>query len=261
MADAINAAFKDEFDKLPDKGASAKAGAGFTIRKNVTIKVGVTNVPGLDAPFGELVIPNVSKEKDKTGMEISGVKFLEGKILGEGGNGGGFDKPVIPLKPSPGARGSLERSIPGTTTVATGIDPLGEPSKVEFGIDGVFVADYTPGAGNTDQEILSILASLLVANGLPAIFDLDLMELFLDMPLLDGQSLVWGNTDSGLEFLTSFEGLDEAAVAEPASAGLALIGLLALLATAYPGRYRRVRAARSREKNNSRKITGLEEKK
>jgi hypothetical protein len=237
VADAINEAFKNEFDKLPDKGASAKAGAGFTIVKNRNVEVREPGqapiiVRGLEAPFGELVIPNVSKEKDKTGKEISGIKFLEGKILGEGGNAGGFRAPPPPGKPSPGARGSLERSTPGVITVATGIDPLGAPSKVEVGIDGIFVADYTPAAGDMDQNILSILASLLNSNGLPATFDLDLMELFLDMPLLDGQLFVWGNTDTGLEFLTSFEGLEEAAVPEPASAGLILIGLLALLATA-----------------------------
>lgn len=51
----------------------------------------------------------------------------------------------------------------------------------------------------------------------------------LDAPLPDEQFLVWGNTDTGLEFFTSFAGLDEAAVAEPSTLVLAMLALLLLI--------------------------------
>lgn len=231
MADAVNAAFKDDFAKLPKAAAdAAKAGAGFTIVKNRTIRVGNQNVPGLDAPFGELVIPNVSKEKDKFGAEILAVKIVEGKILGEGGNGGGFRKDPDPNpKSSLGVKVGMGPANSGITNLATGLDPFDSPSLVEFGIEGRFVASYMPAAGSTDEVILSALADMLDQHGIDATYDSLSRELFLDAPLPDEQFLVWGNTDTGLEFFTSFAGLDEAAVAEPSTLVLALLALLLLI--------------------------------
>ncbi len=230
IADAVNTAFKDDFAKLPKAAAdAAKAGAGFTIVKNRTIRVGNLPVPGLDAPFGELVIPNVLKEKDKSGAVIPAVKFVEGKILGEGGNGGGFGKDPDPVKPSPGVKVGMGPANSGITNLANGLDPLGLPSLVEFGIEGLFVASYAPAAGSTDEVILSTLADLLDLNGIAATYDSLSRELFLDAPLPDEQFLVWGNTDTGLEFFTSFAGLDEAVVAEPSTLVLATFALLLLI--------------------------------
>ena len=225
MADAVNAAFKDDFAKLPKAAAdAAKAGAGFTIVKNRTIRVGNQNVPGLDAPFGELVIPNVSKEKDKTGAEILAVKLVEGKILGEGGNGGGFRK-----DPDPNPKSS-----PG---VKVGMGPANP-------IEGRFVAGYAPASGSTDEVILSVLADLLDQNGIAATYDALSRELFLDAPLPDEQFLVWGNTDTGLEFFTSFAGLDEAAVAEPSTLVLTMLALLLLIRANGGGRGWRLTGSR-----------------
>ena len=64
---------------------------------------------------------------------------------------------------------------------------------------------------------------------------MDLKELFLNTPLLDGQALAWGSTDTGLEFQVSIAGLS---VPEPASVTLLLLGLLILLATTYVDRQR-----------------------
>ena len=222
IADAINMKFKDEFKKLGET-----AGAGLKVVTNRTINVDGQGVPGLMAPFGALVIPGVSKEKDQAGKDKSGIAWKENKVLGEGGNGGRF---VDPGKPSPGSRGSLDRIDPGVTQVASGVDPLGDPSLVEFGIDGLYVAQVMPTAGMTDSTILGLLASLLDMHGVPAMFDANLHELFLEQPLLDGQTLVWGNTDTELAFRTSFEGLSTATVPEPTTAGLLAIGLVVGLA-------------------------------
>ena len=249
ICDAINTAFQGEFNKLPDKGASAKATPAFVVEKvnkvtNKTITLGGQGYPTLTALFGQYVVPNISKEKgkDKTGKEIlvPGIKFTEGRILGEGGNEGRFDP--TPGKPaSPGVRASFEHAAPGVATVATGIDPMGDSALVEFGIDGQYVAQYTPAAGQTDDDILSILEAMLDQNGLPASFDPLLGMLALDAPLPDGESLVWGNTDTGLEFTTFFAGLDEFTVPEAPTATLVAIGLFAW-SLAVPGFWRRGRA-------------------
>src|SRR5262245_47218080 len=187
IADAINAAYAAEFAKLPDKGKSAMLGVGFVTKKNQTIRVNNQNVPGLEAPFGQLVMPNVLKEKDPTGKDVGAFKITEGVILGEGGNQWNFDPRLPPAKPSAGAKVSLERATPGIATVATGDDPLDDPSVVEFGIEGSFVAQFKPTVGNTDEDVLKILEAMLDSHGIPATFDPTDKELFLDMPLLDGQ--------------------------------------------------------------------------
>jgi hypothetical protein len=222
IADAINAEYAAEFAKLPDQGKSAMVGVGFVIKRNQTIRVNNQNVPGLQAPFGQLVIPNVLKEKDPAGKDVGAFKITEGKILGEGGNLWNFDNPP-PTKPSAGAKASLEGATPGISTVALGVDPLGDPSVVEFGIDGSFVAQFKPAVGATDEDVLKGLEAMLDSHGIPATFDPSDVELSLDMPLLDGQVLAWGNTDIGLEFSTVFAGLD-APVPEPGS--LALLGMV-----------------------------------
>jgi hypothetical protein len=207
IADAINEAFKDEFAKLGDK-----AGVGLKIVS------AMTSAGRLEAPFGAVIIPGVSREQG------SPIKILEGRILGEGGNGGRF---IPGAGPSPGSRGSLERSVPDVTTVATGFDPFDEPSIVEIGV-GENVARFTPTVGMTDADVLSALRLLLDRQGLPATFDQDRVELFLDTPVLDGQTFVWGNTDTGLEFLASMEGLQVAAVPEPSTLMLLSMGVLCL---------------------------------
>ena len=212
IADAVNKEFDKEFMKLGDK-----AGSGLKIVENRTIKVEGQNVPGLSAAFGSLIIPGVSREKDQAGKEVSGIVWKENKILGEGGNIGRF---VDPARPSSGTRGSLDRVEPGVTQIASGLDPLGDQSLVEFGIDGLYVAQVEPTAGMTDTAVLGLLASLLTAHGVPATLNPTNQELFLDRPIPDGQALVWGNTDTEFAFRTAFEGLDPVEVPEPGSAWL-----------------------------------------
>lgn len=224
IVDAINAEFKAEFAKIGDK-----AGTGLQVQTG-KIRVGVIDYT-VTAPFGAYVVPAVLKEKvrAKDGSEIEkpAVTIIEGKILGEGGNGGKFLKDE---KPSAGMRGSLGRVDPQVATIATGFDPFGDPSDVEIGVAEIFVAHYTPTFGQTDRDVLAALAFILGTNGLAATFDPLAMELFLDSPIADGNTFVWGNTDTGFEFLTAFTPLN-AAVAEPGSTVLLLVGLLALLMT------------------------------
>lgn len=188
IADAINKTFSAEFKQL-----------GETVKTGITVKPDRFYVLGQTVrrmvTFGALVIPSVSKEQGNP------IKITEVR-LGEGSNGGRF---IPAAGPSPGSRGSLERAIPGFQTVATGLDPLGNPSEVEFGLDGTYVADFMPIKGMTDATVLQGLAFLLKKNGVPATYDSSDVTLFLDNPIPDGVQLDWGNTDAGLSFATSIE--------------------------------------------------------
>jgi hypothetical protein len=218
MADAIYAQFKDQFDKLGDK-----PGAGLT-PKTLTIKVDNQNVPNIQTFYGALTIPGINKEQTVQGATNRPLIFKANELakLGEGGNGGEF---IPGARPSPGSRGSLERSTPGMETVATGKDAEGEPSVVQFGIEGLYVAEYTPATGMTDDEVLSLLADMLKTNGLPATFDPILNVLSLDNPIPDGVTLIWGNTDEGLEFATEFD----AVASETSSLELLGIGFVLMV--------------------------------
>ncbi|MBI3320546.1 MAG: hypothetical protein HYZ89_08220 [Candidatus Omnitrophica bacterium] len=225
IADEINKAFNLT---KPEE----KAGAGFTIVKNRTIKVDNVNVPGLEALFGSLVIQGVT-EKQGNPLQI-----VEPGLAGEGRNGGNFVPRPRP-RPSSGAKVSMGRAF--GPSFATGFDPLGEPSLVEFGFDDQFIATVMPREGMSDLDVLMGLQDLLETNGIPATYDSTLMELFLDAPLPDGHTLIWGNTDVGLDFRTSFESLG--VVPEPASALLMATGFMGLLASADRRRRNRGRHA------------------
>jgi hypothetical protein len=188
--------------------------SGFPFKDPVTANVTI----------GAFIIPNVSKNKTDV------VKFTENKVIGEGGNGTKF----LPGTGSSGERGALEQATPGVTTVATGVDPDGAPSEVEFGIDGKYVADFKPSAGMTDVVVLRDLARRLDHHGIPATFDAADGELFLDTPFPDGETLDWGSTDTGLEFATVLTP-SGSAVPEPDLWALMLAGF-GLLGAALRGR-------------------------
>ncbi|MBL9123060.1 MAG: PEP-CTERM sorting domain-containing protein [Planctomycetaceae bacterium] len=118
------------------------------------------------------------------------------------------------------------------TRVATGIGPEGEPSLVQFGIEGLFVASLYPSAGTTAMSILAQLSSELAANGIVNTFDAGEQSLTIE-PLYDSDvySLYWTSTDEGLPF-----GAGMFAVPEPASWMLLAMGGAALLA--FRGRRR-----------------------
>ena len=249
IADAINAKFKPEIQALPaGQRAAASAGAGFRAYKHPGLVVREPGmvpslpIPNLQAPFGQLIVPGVlqTMQLDANGKPRPAVQWAGAPSLGEGGDTG-KPRDKVKDKPSPGMRGSLQPYDLNGSSVASGVDPVGVESDVEFGIVDVFVAHYHPLFGQGVDEVLQILASLLDQGGLPATYDPDARELYLDAPVPDGQALAWGSTDTGLELLTAIAGLD---VPEPASVGLVLLALLALLATHGAGRYRRVGVAR-----------------
>lgn len=215
IAAAINTAFAKEFKQL---GESVTVGNTIVTK---TIAARGTKFPNIMATYGALVIPGVP-------MNQNPLKFIENGVMGEGGNAGRF---IPPPGRSPGSRGSLERTIPGVQTVATGENAHGYPSEVDFGLVGTYVAEVTPTPGMTDAQVLQELAGLLDDNGVPATYDASTVDLSINIP--DNVFLDWGNTDTGLNFTMSTKGLAPA-LPEPASwtvigmacGGLGLISLL-----------------------------------
>lgn len=124
--------------------------------------------------------------------------------------------PPTPGSTSPGTTGSMS----GKLSMATGLDPLGEQSFVDFGIDGLHVAGVLPVAGESDFDILQLLAADLNHNGVQASFDSSLDTLFILAPFLPDQTIIWSNTDTGLDFQVAI-GLS---VPEPAAWALMILG-------------------------------------
>ena len=148
------------------------------------------------------------------------MNWTQNGVLGEGGD----TSRIAPNQASPGTRTTMAPADPSVTQVAMGVDPVGDPSEIDFGVTGEFVASVMPAAGMSNTDILASLATQLGANGLPAIYDPTSEELSLS-PLLTGQSLFWQDNDIGLDFTFGFEGLDVASVPEPSTIGLCLIGI------------------------------------
>ncbi len=207
FADAINKAFETEF-----KAMKKSASTGLKVGKTRISVGGVAKT--VDATLGAIIIPSVTEKQGNP------IKITEGRILGEGGNVGNYIKPP---PTSPGGKASLERATPGTATVSTGVDPLGDPSYVQFGIQEIYVAEVDPTAGQTDDEVLMGLASDLNSHGLPAIFDPGTDTLSFQGLVPNGDSVVWSNTDAGLEFQTEISATTT--VPEPGTWMLLLAGL------------------------------------
>ncbi|MHB8531055.1 MAG: hypothetical protein ACYC8V_16280, partial [Caulobacteraceae bacterium] len=187
IADAINKAFGL-------KAPGPVVTTGVEIRKQaffVVNKAGVSSRHTADITLGTFNIPNV--------VQKDAVKFIENKIKGEGGNSSKW----IPNQPGNSRRmsGALERTVPGVVQLATGLDPLGSPSVVDFGLVGKYVADVAPTAGMTDAQVLQEMAMLLDHHGVDAAYDSATTALVIDN-ILPSQALDWGNTDTGLGFTT-----------------------------------------------------------
>ena len=132
-----------------------------------------------------------------SGVRPEHTKKLLGPFLGitsdkiaESGNGGGTLLPGQPATDSPGTKMSMGRVDSGET-VASGYDPLGNPSIVQLGIQEVFIASVTPTPGMTDEEVLLALQSSLQQQGISTTFDSIAVTLSLNAPILDGQTAVW----------------------------------------------------------------------
>jgi hypothetical protein len=189
IANAINTAFAAEFKQL---------GQMVTVGNTVvtgSVKARGTNFMSLMATYGALLIPGVPENQVP-------LKLTENGVMGEGGNGGRF---IPPPGQSPNQKGSLDRTTPGVEMVATGENAHGYPSEVDFGVVGTYVAEVDPTAGMTDAQVLQQLADLLNTNGVPATYDPSMVDLSLNVPA--DATINWGNTDAGLDFTFSQEGL------------------------------------------------------
>lgn len=203
IAAAINAAFAAEFQQLGDKATTETYK-----RKDPETQ--------LEGTFGMFIIPGILPAQGQP------FKVLKDPTKQAGSNGGRYRPGVT----SPGAMGSmgLGRGLLDNAFLAEGYDPLDDQSLVQLGIEEIYVASLIPGIGMTDEEVLEGLEALLDDHGLPATYYQDLGVLFLDNPIPDGKTFIWGNTDRGLEFVVAMEGLQ--VVPEPASLGLLAVGLL-----------------------------------
>jgi hypothetical protein len=146
----------------------------------------------------------------------------------------GAGKPGAPPTPTPstGGMGSTGMSAP-----ASGMSAGGTPSFVYFGVEETAIGDVTPYAGETASQVLQSLGSQLDQTGVATTYDSLTDTLTIDT-IPAGDTLVWGSTDSGLDFRVAFG----AGVPEPGAWMLLLAGV------GVPGaaiRRRRAREARA----------------
>jgi hypothetical protein len=199
IASAINMAF--------NLTGANRVTTGTAVRRQEYVVRRPGRAPVTDAQnitFGTINIPNAARvRRSMTNPNGDPIEFVD--LAGEGGrptpgrtggNSGGFVTPPGTSR----STGSLQRVTPGVQTVSTGLDSYGDPSEVDFGIDGRYVAVINPGAGMTDAQVLQDLAGQLDAHGIMATYDPSLVELSLTKPFPDGVQLDWGNTDPGLSF-------------------------------------------------------------
>lgn len=221
IAYAVNQTFKDVFEGLPKiNGQAQEAAAG---QEPVRDNYGGQNIAnGRDQLWGLILVPNVSQTVDQRTGKKEGVMYLKNP-MGEGGDGVRFQRGTPGSLGSRGAMGRGESS----TTVATGFDLNGDPSLVEFGIKENYIATLTPIPGMSDADILMQLKSMLDSNNIHTTYDPLMFQLALDDPIPNGDTLAFGNTDPGLDFMVSFQGVYE--IPEPACSGLVAAALIPFL--------------------------------
>jgi hypothetical protein len=219
--------------------------AGIPVRAAVDLVTGNPNTPIMInnniAGYGIVSIPGVTEllgakdgRRDPTG-EPEGI----GRRIPNPGTGGGGGSST----PSSGGMSGSGSSM------STGSDGLGGSSLLAFGVltqggqdagcspylppvsscPGVQVASLVPGAGRTEDEVMSDFAllfnSLYAAQGTSVSYDPGTDILSLDRPLTPFETLFFQNTDTGL-----LVGPTYALVPEPAALALFGAGLLALAA-------------------------------
>jgi hypothetical protein len=80
---------------------------------------------------------------------------------------------------------------------ATGLNDSSGASLVQAGIDGGFIAQVSPTAGESASTILSQLSASLVSHGITASYDP--VAVTLNVTLLPTQTFDYGNTDTGFQ--------------------------------------------------------------
>lgn len=207
-------------------------------RKIKTMVKEINAVLGPGRAKAEPYAPDPKKPKITVpGFKVSGLasgKDAKGKVVVpatlvkdptiQAGNGGR----VIQGSGGKLALGGILENSDHVDYAATGLDPDGAPSIVQFGIDGVYVADLNPSAGATDLSVLAALSADLSAHGVLNTFDASARSLTLT-PAYDSElfSVYWTSTDPGLPFSGSVFAVP---VPEPESWVMMLAGLASFCA-------------------------------
>ncbi|HMP77976.1 MAG TPA: PEP-CTERM sorting domain-containing protein [Pirellulaceae bacterium] len=147
----------------------------------------------------------IKEVKDPTKEPGDGVRLIPGA------------KPPAPSEGSYGSPGS-------SNNTSSGQDPQGSQSEVNFGIEEIFIASYLPSPGESLDDIFTALWNQLNLNGIPTTYDSLERRLYFDNPVAPGQTMFFGNTDTGLDLRANFVSL---VVPEPGSA--VVLGALSIL--------------------------------
>jgi hypothetical protein len=217
IADAINMAFAAEFKAL---------------NKSVTVDVWQhtdRQYNNRTSFYGMIKIPSVQEDAVKNTKLYN---WVNNQTQEPRGDALGFER-------GGSSMGAMGRPISGLTTFATGMDAFGEQSMVSFGISDLYVADYVPILGMSDEQVLQGIGAALTRQGLSTSYDSSLGVLVINHTLLAGQELVWGNSDPTLELSVFL-----LAVPEPTQRVLLLAGIV-LVAIAVCHNRRRFSCRRS----------------
>jgi hypothetical protein len=159
------------------------------------------------------------------------ISFVKARVnnVGESGDGGRFGPGA-----GGGGGGSSMGSMSGSGSSASGLDAFDQPSFVEFGTDA-YLSILFPFLGESDSTILEQIGEDLTAHGTSASFDALTDTLSLLAPLPDGVNLLWGWTDTALNFSIVLDSTTP--VPEPSALSLVVAGCfgLVLIRSVLPG--------------------------
>lgn len=210
---------------LPRRAFAGETAAQAADRKADTLVAEFNNVLGAGRAEKFMVAgkPNVQIFGLASGTKANKKPIIPSRLTADStlqaGNGGTFQE---------GSGGKLKvggvMAIEDANQVATGLGPEGEPSLVQFGVEGVYIASLNPSLGATPLSVLAQLSNELAANGIVNSFDA--IEQSLTIEALydsDVYSIFWTSTDIGLPFSGGVF-----AVPEPASWLLLTAGVFVL---------------------------------
>jgi hypothetical protein len=131
---------------------------------------------------------------------------------------------LVPGSSRPMGAPGYGASMGGSGLSATGLNPMGEQSFVDFGIDGKYVAGVLPTDGESDSQILQELGRELDQHKIFTTFDYSEDTLVIDSVIPSTETVDWANTDTGLDFSVALIGVPEPAAWLLLIAGFGLAG-------------------------------------